>query len=39
MSDVAAEVAGSVGCAASANIGDDYAMFEAVKRMMGELDV
>lgn len=30
MSDVAAEVAGSVGCAASANIGDKYAMFEAV---------
>ena len=30
ISDVAAEVAGSVGLAGSANIGDEYAMFEAI---------
>ena len=30
ISDVAAEVAGSVGIAGSANIGDGYAMFEAI---------
>lgn len=30
ISDVAAEVAGSVGLAGSANIGDQYAMFEAI---------
>ena len=30
ISDVAAEVAGSVGLCGSANIGDNYAMFEAV---------
>lgn len=30
ISDVAAEVAGSVGLAGSANIGDDFAMFEAI---------
>ena len=30
ISDIAAEVAGSVGLAGSANIGDEYAMFEAI---------
>lgn len=30
ISDIAAEIAGSVGIAGSANIGDDYAMFEAI---------
>lgn len=30
ISDVAAEIAGSVGLAPSANIGDEYAMFEAI---------
>ncbi|WP_341790252.1 NADP-dependent isocitrate dehydrogenase [Rickettsia endosymbiont of Polydrusus tereticollis] len=30
ISDVAAEISGSVGLAGSANIGEDYAMFEAV---------
>jgi len=30
ISDVVAEVSGSVGLAGSANIGDDYAMFEAI---------
>jgi len=30
VSDIAAEIAGSVGLAGSANIGDDYAMFEAI---------
>jgi len=30
ISDVAAEIAGSVGLAGSANIGDEYAMFEAI---------
>ncbi len=30
ISDIAAEISGSVGLAGSANIGDDYAMFEAI---------
>src|SRR5690606_30130652 len=30
ISDVAAEIAGSVGLAGSSNIGEDYAMFEAI---------
>lgn len=30
ISDVVAETSGSVGCAGSANIGDEYAMFEAI---------
>lgn len=30
LSDVAAEISGSIGMAASANVGDEYAMFEAV---------
>lgn len=30
LSDVAAQIAGSVGLAGSANIGDDFAMFEAI---------
>ncbi len=30
ISDIAAEIAGSVGIAGSANIGDEYAMFEAI---------
>lgn len=30
ISDVAAEISGSVGLAGSANVGDDYAMFEAI---------
>lgn len=30
LSDVAAQIAGSVGLAGSANIGDEYAMFEAI---------
>ncbi len=30
LSDVAAELSGSIGLAASANVGDDFAMFEAV---------
>lgn len=30
LSDIAAEVSGSVGLCGSANIGDDYAMFEAI---------
>ena len=30
ISDVAAEISGSVGCAGSANIGPEYAMFEAI---------
>lgn len=30
ISDVAAEIAGSVGLAGSANVGDDFAMFEAI---------
>jgi isocitrate dehydrogenase len=30
ISDIAAEIAGSVGLAGSANIGDDFAMFEAI---------